>query len=92
MCSASAISAAARSRSSPSTHCSSSLRELTPSSTPSLRDALDDGSVDWGQFDNDGPDGIPNSGDDDGFVVTTAAFDAFLDADDRGMYRLDVGY
>jgi M6 family metalloprotease-like protein len=31
-------------------------------------EALDDGSVDWGQFDNDGPDGIPNSGDDDGFV------------------------
>jgi M6 family metalloprotease-like protein len=24
--------------------------------------------VDWGQFDNDGPDGLPNSGDDDGFV------------------------
>jgi M6 family metalloprotease-like protein len=31
-------------------------------------DRLDDGSVDWGQFDNDGPDGIPNSGDDDGYV------------------------
>lgn len=30
--------------------------------------ALDDAGVDWGQFDNDGPDGIPNSGDDDGFV------------------------
>jgi M6 family metalloprotease-like protein len=29
---------------------------------------LDDGSVDWGQFDNDGLDGIPNSGDDDGYV------------------------
>ncbi|MDT8367971.1 MAG: M6 family metalloprotease domain-containing protein [Longimicrobiales bacterium] len=28
----------------------------------------DDGSVDWGVYDNDGPDGIPNSGDDDGFV------------------------
>lgn len=27
-----------------------------------------DGSVDFGQYDNDGPDGIPNSGDDDGFV------------------------
>ncbi|HWA57392.1 MAG TPA: M6 family metalloprotease domain-containing protein [Gemmatimonadales bacterium] len=33
----------------------------------------DDGSVDWGQFDNDGPDGIPNSGDDDG-VVDVVAF------------------
>jgi M6 family metalloprotease-like protein len=27
-----------------------------------------DGQVDFGQFDNDGPDGIPNSGDDDGVV------------------------
>jgi M6 family metalloprotease-like protein len=27
-----------------------------------------DGSVDFGQYDNDGPDGLPNSGDDDGFV------------------------
>ncbi|WP_431262479.1 M6 family metalloprotease domain-containing protein [Roseateles chitinivorans] len=26
------------------------------------------GKIDWGQYDNDGPDGIPNSGDDDGFV------------------------
>ncbi len=26
------------------------------------------GSVDWGRYDNDGPDGVPNSGDDDGFV------------------------
>lgn len=29
---------------------------------------IDDGSIDWGRFDNDGPDGVPNSGDDDGFV------------------------
>ncbi len=28
----------------------------------------DDGSIDWGDYDNDGPDGMPNSGDDDGFV------------------------
>lgn len=33
----------------------------------------DDGSVDWGAFDNDGPDGRPNSGDDDG-VVDVVAF------------------
>ena len=26
------------------------------------------GGVDWGEYDNDGPDGMPNSGDDDGFV------------------------
>ncbi len=29
---------------------------------------LDDGTLDWGQYDNDGPDGLPNSGDDDGYV------------------------
>ena len=33
---------------------------------------LDDGTVDWGQYDNDGPDGLPNSGDDDGFVDVLA--------------------
>lgn len=27
-----------------------------------------DDAIDFGRFDNDGPDGIPNSGDDDGFV------------------------
>ena len=30
--------------------------------------AADDGSVDWGLFDNDGPDAQPNSGDDNGRV------------------------
>jgi M6 family metalloprotease-like protein len=29
-------------------------------------------SLDWGLYDNDGPDGIPNSGDDDGFVDVLA--------------------
>lgn len=29
-----------------------------------------DGDIDFGQFDNDGPDGVPNSGDDDGKVDT----------------------
>lgn len=35
-----------------------------------LREALThaDSTIDFGQFDNDGPDGIPNSGDDDGVV------------------------
>ncbi|MEX2465406.1 MAG: M6 family metalloprotease domain-containing protein [Gemmatimonadota bacterium] len=28
--------------------------------------------LDWGQFDNDGPDGVPNSGDDDGYVDAVA--------------------
>ncbi len=31
-----------------------------------------DGSVDFGQFDNDGLDGVPNSGDDDGYVDAVA--------------------
>ncbi|HET6348116.1 MAG TPA: M6 family metalloprotease domain-containing protein [Candidatus Krumholzibacteria bacterium] len=35
-----------------------------------IKEALDaqDAAVDFGQYDNDGPDGIPNSGDDDGVV------------------------
>jgi M6 family metalloprotease-like protein len=30
------------------------------------------GGTDWGAYDNDGPDGLPNSGDDDGFVDALA--------------------
>ncbi len=38
-----------------------------------IKDVLDrQGPVDWGLFDNDGPDGIPNSGDDDGYVDALA--------------------
>ena len=39
-----------------------------------LKDALTlvDPSLDFGAFDNDGPDGVPNSGDDDGFVDVAA--------------------
>jgi M6 family metalloprotease-like protein len=35
-----------------------------------IHDTLDgfDASVDFGLYDNDGPDGVPNSGDDDGYV------------------------
>jgi M6 family metalloprotease-like protein len=29
---------------------------------------IDNGTVDWGRYDNDGPDGIPNTIDDDGYV------------------------
>ena len=38
--------------------------------TQYIHDALAaaDTTVDWRQYDNDGPDGIPNSGDDDGYV------------------------
>lgn len=31
-----------------------------------------DGEIDWGAFDNDGPDNVANSGDDDGFVDAVA--------------------
>lgn len=39
-----------------------------------LRDALTaaDSTMDFGMYDNDGPDGVPNSGDDDGYVDTVA--------------------
>lgn len=40
----------------------------------SLLARVDNGSVNWGRFDNDGPDGIPNSGDDDGYVDVLAVF------------------
>jgi len=47
-----------------------------------LKDTLDtnDAAVDFGQYDNDGPDGMPNSGDDDGFVD----FVAFVHAEAGG--------
>ena len=43
---------------------------LTDRTGEMIKELLDanDGSIDFGQFDNDGPDGVPNSGDDDGFV------------------------
>lgn len=47
-----------------------------------LKDTLDanDAATDFGQYDNDGPDGVPNSGDDDGFVD----FVAFVHAESGG--------
>lgn len=36
--------------------------------------AADANGMDWGQFDNDGPDGVPNSGDDDGWVDLLTVF------------------
>lgn len=56
-------------------NCNGIFQSITTSPIASLqaglREAvaiLDASGVDWGQFDNDGPDGIPNSGDDDGYV------------------------
>jgi len=40
-----------------------------------------DPTVDFSQFDNDGPDGVPNSGDDDGFVDAVIAVFAGAGAD-----------
>jgi M6 family metalloprotease-like protein len=47
-----------------------------------LRQTLDlnDAAIDFAQHDNDGPDGVPNSGDDDGFVD----FVAFVHAETGG--------
>jgi M6 family metalloprotease-like protein len=36
-----------------------------------------DGGIDFGQYDNDGPDGVPNSGDDDGFVDLLCVLHSF---------------
>jgi M6 family metalloprotease-like protein len=44
---------------------------------------FDDGSLDWGQYDNDGRDGLPNSGDDDGYVD----FVTFIHPDIDGACR-----
>ncbi len=40
-----------------------------------------DASVDYAQYDNDGPDGVPNSGDDDGYVDAVAVVYAGAGAD-----------
>ncbi len=44
---------------------------------------VDDGTFDWGRFDNDGADGVPNSGDDDGYVD----FVTFIHPDVDGACR-----
>lgn len=56
----------------------------------------DHGSVDWGGFDNDGPDGLPNSGDDDG-VVDFVVFlqpevDGACHTDNLWAHRYDLAF
>ena len=58
-----------------------------------------DGGEDFGSFDNDGPDGVPNSGDDDGYVdyvfiimPTTPAGFVVDDADGIGRLGLVTDY
>jgi M6 family metalloprotease-like protein len=46
--------------------------------------AVDDGSIDWGRYDNDGPDGVPNSIDDDGFVDILAVMHPTAGAECNG--------
>ncbi|MEZ4417521.1 MAG: M6 family metalloprotease domain-containing protein [Gemmatimonadota bacterium] len=50
---------------------------------------LDGAGVDWGAFDNDGPDGIPNSGDDDGFVDVLTVMHPTSGAECSGNERSD---
>jgi len=51
-----------------------------------IKEALDlNTDIDWAQYDNDGPDGVPNSGDDNGFVDFVAFAHAEHGAEcDRG--------
>jgi M6 family metalloprotease-like protein len=46
---------------------------------------LHDPAVDFGQFDNDGIDGLPNSGDDDGFVDAIVVFHPEVDGACRAI-------
>ena len=54
-----------------------------------------DADIDFGDYDNDGPDGIPNSGDDDGyvdflFVVARSTPSGFIVSDATGIARLGL--
>ena len=56
-----------------------------------------DADVDFSRYDNDGPDGVPNSGDDDGyvdyiFIVSASAPTGFIVGDATGVARLGLGY
>ena len=56
-----------------------------------------DADVDFSRYDNDGPDGVPNSGDDDGyvdyiFIVSASAPSGFIIGDATGVARLGLGY
>jgi len=51
----------------------------------SLLDSLP--PMDWGAFDNDGPDGVPNSGDDDGYVDALAVIQPTSGAECGGAQK-----
>lgn len=55
-----------------------------------------DADVDLGRYDNDGPDGVPNSGDDDGavdfvFIVSASAPSGFITKEATGVAELGLG-
>ena len=55
-----------------------------------------DADVDFARYDNDGPDGVPNSGDDDGyvdyiFIISASAPSGFIVGDATGVARLGLG-
>ena len=55
-----------------------------------------DADVDFSRYDNDGPDGVPNSGDDDGyvdyiFIVSASAPTGFIVEEATGVARLGLG-
>ena len=54
-----------------------------------------DADVDFGRYDNDGPDGVPNSGDDDGyvdyiFIVSASAPPGFIIEEATGVAQLGL--
>lgn len=58
--------------------------------------AASDREVDYGQYDNDGPDGVPNSGDDDGivdflFVIARSTPPGFIVRNATGIATLGLG-
>ena len=55
-----------------------------------------DADVDLGRYDNDGPDGVPNSGDDDGyvdfiFIVSASTPTGFITEEATGVAQLGLG-
>ncbi len=57
-----------------------------------IKELLDarDGSINFGQYDNDGPDGLPNSGDDDGFVDVLCVIHSFRGAECGAAFSANI--
>ena len=68
------------------TYYAGTTQGLTPGNAQTgqlIKELLDarDGTINFGQYDNDGPDGIPNSGDDDGYVDVLCVVHSFRGAE-----------